>query len=82
MSSAVEKRKRRLSLVKATLDKDLERGPLDFEKFVKKVMLLTGVTQFKAREYLSLIIESYDYKLEQTTPVKRYEKGVWKIDKP
>lgn len=81
MSSAVEKRKRRLSLVKGTLDKDLEAGPLDFEKFVKKIMLLTGVTSTKAREYLSLIIESYDYKLEQTQPIKRYEKAVWTIDK-
>jgi len=75
MRGAVESRKERVSFVARRLDKNLaEKGKVDYEIFIVKICIETGVTDKKAREYLRLVMASNDLEteLEQTKTGRIY----------
>lgn len=65
MRGAVEARKERLAWVTKELTKELtEKGKADFENFIVKIQIATGVTDKKAREYMRLLMVHNDLTTE------------------
>ena len=75
MGGFVEDRKRRLVAVAKILSKELEQNnKADYEDIIFKVQMETGVTDHKAREYLTLVVRSNNLETvkEETKTGRRY----------